>query len=183
MEKPGDGMERASRSTMQTMKKTMETHQRSEASCLCKWTCVKSVQFLDRALVWLLTPMYDSSDPDPSPFLSVSCTPSDLSSYTLVDRIEMMTGSADIYIKAVYSTNRAGATSLMLMMYKPLWRTVIAWYSPQMIRFPVDMLVMEGKSIWSIIQKTQTERYIAVWMAARYQVFVDGNRRMKQRRG
>lgn len=90
------------------------------------------------------TPIYDCSDRiSPSDF-SGFCTPSERSSYTLVDRIEMMTGSADMYMAAVYSTNRAGAISLMLIMYKPVARMPVAWNSPDMTRFPGGMLEMVG---------------------------------------
>ena len=129
------------------------------------------------------TPIYERSEPGSSSDLSGFCTPSERSSYTLVDRIEMMTGSADMYIAAVYNTNRAGATSLMLIMVRPTDRTLMAWNSPEMVRFPGGMLVIEGKSIWRMIQKIQSKRWSAIWMAVRYHVLIDGNRRMKHRRG
>ena len=73
--------------------------------------------------VVMLTPMYERSESNSSIDFSVFGTPSERSSYTLVDRIDMMTGSADMYIAAVYKTNKAGAISLMLIMYKPEVRT------------------------------------------------------------
>lgn len=104
------------------------------------------------------TLMYERSEPASSSDLSCFCTPSDLSSYTLVDRIEMMTGSADMYIAPVYSTNRAGAISLTLRRYKLVERTAVAWYNPEITRVPVGMLVMVGKLIWRTIQQIQSKR-------------------------
>lgn len=104
------------------------------------------------------TPMYERSDPSSSSDFTAFCTPSDRSSYTLVDRIEIMTGSADTYIAAVYSTDRAGATSPMVIMYMPVDRTLIAWNSPSIIRFPDGMLIIVGKSVWRTVQKIQSKR-------------------------
>ena len=102
--------------------------------------------------------MYERSDPSSSSNFADLCTPSDRSSYTLVDLIEIMTGSADTYIAAVYSTDRAGATSLMVIMDMPIDRTLSAWNSPSIIRFPDGMLVIVGKLIWRTIQKIQSKR-------------------------
>ena len=92
----------------------------------------------------VLTPMYERSDPISSSDFSAFCTPSDRSSYTFVDRIETMIGSPEMYMAAVYNTNRAGAISRMLIMYKPAVRTPSAWNKPEMVPFPGCMLSMAG---------------------------------------
>lgn len=84
------------------------------------------------------------SDSFSSSAISGLSIPSDLSSYTLDDLIEMMIGSPDIYIAPVYNTNRAGAISVMLIMEKPDVRTPGPWNSPSIVRFPAGMLVTVG---------------------------------------
>ena len=99
---------------------------------------------MDFSMGMVPTPIYECSDPIfPSDF-SGFCTPSERSSYTLVERIEMMTGSADMYMAAVYTTSKAGAISLMLMMDKPVLRIPRAWNNPDMTRFPGGMLEIVG---------------------------------------
>lgn len=88
--------------------------------------------------------MYERSDAISSSDFPGTCTPSDLSSYILVDRIDMMIGSPDMYIAPVYNTNKAGAISLKLIMYMPAVRTPDAWNSPQIVRFPGGRLVIVG---------------------------------------
>ena len=94
--------------------------------------------------VMMLTPMYVRSDSFSSSTNSGFSTPSDLSSYTFDDLIEMMIGSPDIYIAPVYNVNRAGAISVILTMYKPDVRTPGAWNSPEIVRFPGGIPVMVG---------------------------------------
>lgn len=49
-----------------------------------------------------------------------------------------------MYIAPVYNTNRAGAISLMFMMYMPAERIPSAWNRPEIVRLPGGILMMVG---------------------------------------
>lgn len=92
----------------------------------------------------VLIPMNVRSDSFSSSTISGLSIPSDLSSYKFDDLMEMIIGSSEMYIAPVYIANRAGAISVMPMIYRPDVRTPGAWNSPSIVRFPGGISVMLG---------------------------------------